>query len=48
MSNKNEEYEDYWLLGPVFLFLFAIAPLPYEFYMLLRVVSVPLLRLFST
>lgn len=45
VSNKNEEYEDYWLLGPAFLFLFAVAPLPYEFYMLLRLVSVPLFGL---
>ena len=42
MSGENEDYKDYWLLGPAFLFLIAIGPLPYEFYMLLRLVSVPL------
>ena len=42
MPNKSEEYEGHWLLGIALIFLIAIAPLPYEYYMLLRVISVPI------
>ena len=42
MSNKSKDYEQNWLIGIAIVFLLAIAPLPYEYYMLLRVISVPI------
>jgi len=42
LGDKSQEYEEHWLLGIALIFLIAIAPLPYEYYMLLRVISVPI------
>ena len=39
MSNKASMYTDNWLIIAAIVFLVAIFPMPYEYYMLLRVGS---------